>query len=115
MLRNSIEIRSRTAAFFGWRASPISAELGKYFAGEFDLRFHREFSFGDTPDQNALLPEPVDFIFCFGPLILRSVILGAANIAAINFHTGPPEWPGRGSCSFALYGGDKLFGVTSHL
>lgn len=34
---------------------------------------------------------------------------------AINFHIGPPEHPGFGSASFALYERAKEFGVTAHL
>ena len=41
--------------------------------------------------------------------------MNSLRVGAINFHTAPPRWPGRGSCSFALLAGDKSFGVTAHL
>lgn len=34
--------------------------------------------------------------------------------SAINFHIGPPEYPGFGSASFALWNGEREFGVTAH-
>lgn len=33
---------------------------------------------------------------------------------AINFHPGPPEYPGYGCNNFAIYEGAKEFGVTCH-
>jgi methionyl-tRNA formyltransferase len=33
---------------------------------------------------------------------------------AINFHPAPPGYPGRGGTNFALYNGDKEFGVMCH-
>lgn len=37
-----------------------------------------------------------------------------AKVAAINFHPGPPEYPGIGCNNFALYEGAKEYGVTCH-
>lgn len=39
----------------------------------------------------------------------------AASLAAVNFHPGPPEFPGSGCTNFALYEGAETFGVTAHL
>ena len=33
---------------------------------------------------------------------------------ALNFHPAPPEYPGIGGLNWALYEGDKSFGVTCH-
>lgn len=33
---------------------------------------------------------------------------------SINFHPGPPEYPGIGSTNWALYEGARGFGVTAH-
>ena len=37
-----------------------------------------------------------------------------AQRAAINFHPGPPEYPGIGCTNFAIYNGETTFGVTCH-
>ena len=46
--------------------------------------------------------------------IIPASLLNRARIAAINFHPGPPEYPGIGCTNFAVYHGEKEFGVTCH-
>ncbi|MFO1497488.1 MAG: formyltransferase family protein [Verrucomicrobiota bacterium] len=59
--------------------------------------------------------EKVDFLFNFlAPIIFPGTVLGAIGRASINFHPAPPEWPGVGSASFALYEKQATFGVTAH-
>ena len=40
--------------------------------------------------------------------------LKQAKIAAINFHPGPPEYPGMGCYNFAIRDGVKKYGATCH-
>ena len=46
--------------------------------------------------------------------IIPAGLLARAKYAAINFHPGPPEYPGIGCTNFAIYNGEKEFGVTCH-
>ena len=46
--------------------------------------------------------------------IIPAGLLAKAKYAAINFHPGPPEYPGIGCTNFAIYNGEKEFGVTCH-
>ena len=46
--------------------------------------------------------------------IIPSQLLDNAAFAAINFHPGPPEYPGIGCTNFAIYNGEKEFGITCH-
>lgn len=46
--------------------------------------------------------------------IVPTYLLKKARIAAINFHPGPPEYPGFGCYNFALYENAKEYGVTCH-
>ena len=46
--------------------------------------------------------------------ILPDSILQKAGKAAINFHPGPPEYPGIGCTNFAVYNKEKEFGITCH-
>lgn len=62
-----------------------------------------------------LVEEDYDFLVNFGPTIFTKEDLSKAKIASINFHTGPPRWPGRKSAERALCAGDKTFGVTAHI
>jgi len=58
----------------------------------------------------------VDFLFNYlSPVIVPERILQSIKRAAVNFHPAPPEWPGIGSASYALFEGDETFGVTAHL
>ena len=41
-------------------------------------------------------------------------LLKATTKAALNFHPGPPSYPGIGCTNFALYDGVDRFGVTCH-
>ena len=41
-------------------------------------------------------------------------LLNNAAYAAINFHPGSPEYPGTGCTNFAIYNGEKEYGVTCH-
>lgn len=64
----------------------------------------------------VLTREPVDFLFNFlSPVILRSQTVSRVRRAAINFHPAPPEWPGVGSASYALFENAREFGATAHV
>jgi len=54
-----------------------------------------------------------DYVFNFlSDKILKGTLLRFRNI---NFHPAPPEWPGRGSASLALFNGDKYYGASAHI
>ncbi|MDQ6757247.1 MAG: hypothetical protein M3004_09965 [Bacteroidota bacterium] len=46
--------------------------------------------------------------------IIPKEVLQKAKIAALNFHPGPPEYPGIGCTNFAIYNQEDEFGVTCH-
>ena len=57
-----------------------------------------------------------DYIICYRTYdIISEEVIKSAKIGAINFHTGPPQYPGRGSVNHALYNNETEFGVTAHL
>jgi len=105
----------KTAVYFGWREEPLSRVVEAILQESFELKLSRETAFGEKIDQAEAAALKPDFLFSFGPLIVQKPLLDAVRIAAINFHTAPPRWPGRGSCSFALLESDLEFGVTAHL
>lgn len=56
-----------------------------------------------------------DYIVSYlSPWIIPEYMLDRTNEAAINFHPGPPKYPGIGCTNFALYNGEERFGVTCH-
>jgi len=48
------------------------------------------------------------------PMVLPKDLLNKATSGAINFHPGPPEYPGIGCTNFAIYNDEKIYGVTCH-
>jgi methionyl-tRNA formyltransferase len=46
--------------------------------------------------------------------IIPDKVLKKAAVMAINFHPGPPEYPGIGCTNFAVYDGVAEYGVTCH-
>jgi len=56
-----------------------------------------------------------DYIISYlSPWIIPAFLLDRASIAAINFHPGPPEYPGVGCTNFAIYNNESIFGITCH-
>jgi methionyl-tRNA formyltransferase len=56
-----------------------------------------------------------DYLVSFlGPWVVPVNLLARARRAAINFHPGPPEYPGIGCYNFALYDEVTEYGVTCH-
>ncbi len=49
------------------------------------------------------------------PWVIPDRILRETKKWSINFHPGPPEYPGIGCTNFALYEGAVEYGVTAHL
>lgn len=46
--------------------------------------------------------------------VVPGSLLARARVAAINFHPGPPEYPGIGCINFALYEDVRQYGATCH-
>lgn len=66
------------------------------------------------PDSSAhvLDDSPADIVLNFlGSHIFRGEVL---NVPNVNFHPAPPEYPGRGGASYALFDGAAQFGATAH-
>jgi methionyl-tRNA formyltransferase len=67
----------------------------------------------DLPDD--LLAWNGDVIISYlSQWIIPQKLLENARVAALNFHPGPPEYPGIGCTNFAVYNGEDTFGVTCH-
>ncbi len=56
-----------------------------------------------------------DWIFSYlCSWVVPEAVLKRANAGTLNFHPGPPEYPGTGCYNFALYDEVKEYGVTCH-
>ena len=68
-----------------------------------------------TFDHKKIVWENWDFIFSFrNQKIIPHSILKLTKEENINFHPGPPEYPGSGCINFALFNKENTFGVTAH-
>lgn len=47
--------------------------------------------------------------------VVPAALLGRACIQAVNFHPGPPEYPGTGCYNFAIYDEAPEYGATCHV
>jgi len=71
--------------------------------------------------RGVALPDEVqwwegDYIFSFRSLCkVPKSLLDRASEAAINFHPGPPEYPGGGCTNHALLNHERTYGVTAHI
>lgn len=68
------------------------------------------------PFPKELQSQTFDLIISYiGPWIIPEKILKKTKKWNVNFHPGPPEYPGIGCFNFALYNDEKTFGTTAHL
>ncbi len=64
-------------------------------------------------DDGSLASKPCTLLISFlNEHILSKQFLARTNV---NFHPGPPQYPGRGGASYALYDGAKTYGATAHI
>ncbi len=69
---------------------------------------------GDSFPEDAKRWEGDYIISYLSPWIVPDYLLKEAKKASINFHPGPPEYPGIGCTNFAIYNQEEIFGVTCH-
>ena len=68
-----------------------------------------------VPLPSSLAQWSGDYIISYlAPWVIPADVLAQARIASINFHPGPPSYPGIGCTNFALYNGETEFGITCH-
>lgn len=105
-------------------------DLGILFIGKADDLFSRKaaefisihypsakivYSARQKPFPEELLNWEGDLIISYlSQWIVPETLLKKATIAALNFHPGPPEYPGIGCTNFAIYNQADEFGVTCH-
>jgi methionyl-tRNA formyltransferase len=100
--------------FLGKKDNLFAERAADYITRHFR---HPLIFFGTRHDK---LPDEVlnwkgDIIISFiSSWIIPATLLDNASLAAINFHPGSPEYPGTGCTNFAIYNGEKEYGVTCH-
>lgn len=105
------------AIYLGFAGTDQQASLATLEAirEQCEVVFAGHFLFGDKGDQDKWAELRADFLFSFGPLIVRSALLKSLRVAAINFHIAPPCGPGLFTWAVAILEGDSEFGTTAHI
>jgi len=75
----------------------------------FPVKFYNDFSSEYKREQPDLL------ISYLSPWIIPKNVLNMTKGHNINFHPGPPKYPGFGCFNFALYNNEAFYGVTAHI
>jgi methionyl-tRNA formyltransferase len=69
----------------------------------------------NDPFPEHILKKKYRYVISYiSPWIVPKNVLENSQVAAVNFHPGPPEYPGIGCTNFALYNCEKEFGITVH-
>ena len=74
--------------------------------------------FGNIGDSfpSVIFEEEYDILISYiSPWIIPKSVLQKTKKWNMNFHPGPPEYPGIGCFNFALYNLEDTFGSTAHL
>lgn len=102
-------------------ANESLARPAELFAREcFDVRFESRHGWQNnriTDDlQTALEDGDIDYLFSFlSPVIIPRYMLEKVRKQCLNIHPAPPEYPGVGGPSRAIYDEGGTYGVTAHL
>ena len=89
-------------------------KVGDYLREHFKTVKFIKGEWGDHFPTNIAFHE-VDYIISYlYPCIIPKIVLDSAREYAINFHPAPPKYPGIGGYNYAIWNGDKTYGVTCH-
>lgn len=93
-----------------------SQKVCNYFNNEnFEVNIYFSKKMGEKLPEEVFNLNP-DFLISFRSLfIIPKRLLETVKLYSINFHPGPPKYPGSGSVNLALYNDELHFGVTAHL
>ena len=113
-------IKSQDKVLLLMKKNPWTDLAKTHFESIFENLIIIEASERGTPElisrwiENCDVPE-LDWIISFVcQWVIPPYILKLAKKGAINFHPGPPEYPGTGCYNFAIFNEAKEYGVTCH-
>lgn len=99
-------------AVFAKHGKPTVDEAISYLKKKADVIVYQ----GNRGDKFPVVTETPDVLISYlSPWIIPAGLLAKTRRWNINFHPGPPEYPGIGCFNFAIYNNEKKYGVTAHL
>lgn len=93
---------------------PFSEDAAELVKLHFD---NPDIIFGNIsePFPSDILNKKFDYVISYmSPWMVPEQVLSKTKVSAINFHPGPPEYPGIGCTNFAIYNEEREFGITVH-
>lgn len=101
-------------AIFTKDAKPTVDEAIDYLEKKGEVTVYKGNRGDKFPEGVETLSQDI-LISYLSPWIIPSDVLRNTRLWNINFHPGPPEYPGIGCYNFALYNCENIYGVTAHL
>ena len=97
------------------KAGDANAQKAADWLKQFDIDLEVVWSARGMSYPEHLLKWKGDLLLSYlAQWIIPKSSLEGAQIAALNWHPGTPEYPGIGCTNFAVYEGAKTFGMTCH-
>ncbi|MFH1282643.1 MAG: formyltransferase family protein [bacterium] len=103
------------AILFIKKDKPTAREVVEYLHTHFRELVVCQGKRGDKFPKDALKGCPDILISYLSPWIIPDNVLNKTRLWNINFHPGPPRYPGIGCFNFAIYNKEMFYGVTAHL
>lgn len=94
---------------------PFVKEALSYLRHRVDKCVVFEGATGEPFPRRALTQQCDLLISYLSPWIIPEKLLCRTKLWNINFHPGPPEYPGIGCTNFAIYNQEEKYGITAHL
>ena len=103
------------AALFIKKDKPGAEDVIRYMKDRFERLSLFEGQRGEKFPESAFKVDQDVLVSYLAPWVVPKAILNKTVLWNINFHPGPPEYPGIGCFNFAIYNGEKSYGVTAHI
>ena len=100
--------------FLGKEKDDYCSKAINFCQDNFDVVHYYLEKMGDRSPKNVGWCDCDYIISYLSTCIVPAIVLKNAKVAAINFHPGPPNYPGIGCTNFALYENASDYGVTCH-
>jgi len=102
-------------ALFIKKDKPTTKEVVEYLEANSEKLLVYHGKVGDKFPHKALDGTQDILISYLSPWIIPEDVLKRTRLWNINFHPAPPEYPGMACYGFAIYNGEKEYGVTAHI
>lgn len=93
---------------------PTVQDVADFLKGHFERVIIYQGKVTDPFPVDAFNDNPDILVSYLSAWVIPDEVLQKTRLYNINFHPGPPEYPGTGCTNFAIYNNEKEYGVTAH-